>query len=162
MARELHSGNERIEQLDPVPADYVRKPEIQLVDNLDDPEYAERLRFNEDPVTIRIEESTQENAPLHYLVQVNGKGAEVLVGDKWFEFKHLPVGQQIVTKRKYLEVLLRAKQTRVSHFQDEPAADFSRMNEARRVTSAMVAVSIIHDPSPKAHAWMQEMTRRNF
>ena len=163
MARELHSESAPIEQLASVGTDqYAREPEIQLVDRIESNDYAEALAFEEDPVTIRIEPGHEENAPEHHLVQVNGKGAEVLINGQWLAFGYLPVGQQIVVKRKYLGVMLRSKRTRITHWQDEVGPSATNMNIAKRDTMGTMAVSIIHDPSPKAHAWMTELRRRNY
>lgn len=163
MPRAIESEDHPIEQLPPIGTDiYQREPEIQLVDRIDDKDWLETLAFNEDPVTIRIEESAEENAPQYHLVQVNGRGAEVLIDGKWLIFGYLPVGLQVVTKRKYLEVLLRSKRTRITHMQDDAGPNPALMNVAHRATSATMAVSIIHDPSPRAGAWVAELKRRNF
>lgn len=163
MPTEIQSDHHPIEQLPPVwTGVYQREPEIQLVDRIDDKDWLDTLAFNDDPVTIRIEESAEENAPQYHLVQVNGRGAEVLIDGKWVIFGYLPVAQQIVTKRKYLEVLLRSKRTRITHTQDEAGPNPALMNVAHRATSATMAVSIIHDPSPRAGAWIGELKRRNY
>lgn len=163
MARhELHTESAPIEQLPPIVTDSLdREPEVIFADRIESNDYLDALAFNEDAVTIRIEPGIEENAPQFHPCWVNGKGAEVLVNGRWLEFKHFPVAEVLTTKRKYLEVLLRSKRNSIiTHIVEQPGRD--PINEVRRPTSATMAISIIHDPSPRAAAWMTELRRRNW
>ena len=82
---------------------------IQAVDSPLGKAQLENLRFAEDPVTIILTPAREKNAAKYRDCWVNGKGIEVLIGNLWQEWKAIPTGAQVVTKRKYVEVLLRAK-----------------------------------------------------
>jgi hypothetical protein len=161
---ELHTSDLPIDQMPPVtelPAD--RDSPVILTDRIESNDYLEALAFNEDPVTIRIEPSAEENAPTFFPCWVNGKGAEVLVGGKWVEFRggQLPIGEVLTTKRKYLEVMIRSKRNTVVA-QGHMVAGEDAINETRRMTSATLAISIIEDRNPRGAAWATEFRRRNF
>ena len=159
--QELNSDTMPIEQLPPISGDGDRNPDIILVDKIEPNEYLEALAFNEEPVTIRIEPGIEENAPLYHPAWVNGRGAEVLINNRWVTFNFLPVGEVVTTKRKYLEVLLRSKRNSViTVVREEQGRD--PVNEVRRPTSATMAISIIEDRNPRASAWIAELRRRNY
>jgi hypothetical protein len=164
MARvELQTGTLRVEQGKPLPEDLSeRQPEIIEVDNIEAQslkEYADRLAFNEEPVTIRIEPSAEENAPDFHPVWVNGVGAEVMFQGRWVSFGFLRVGEVITTKRKYVEVLLRSKRSFVrTTFDYTPDGD--TRNFTPRTTSQLMAVSIVKDTNPRGAAWATELVRR--
>jgi hypothetical protein len=166
MARQqLHTSDVETEQLPPIfddGSDDERLPEVILVDErMAKKEYLADLAFNEEPVTILIQPGAEENAPNYHLCSVNGKGAEVLLDRKWIEFKYLPVGQEVTTKRKYLEVLLRSKRnTVIAGYQLQDGKD--PVNTTMRPTSAAMAVTIVEDRSPRGRAWASEMLRRNY
>ncbi len=114
----------------------------------------EALAFNEEPVEIMIYPSSEENAPLSVPVWVNGRGAEVLMQNKWYPMGHLPVGQRLVTRRKYAEVLLRAKRDKVST--EHQGTEVERpQNRVSRVSSAVANISVLRDDNPKGIEWMR-------
>ena len=121
-------------------------------------EYLEVLAFMEEPVTIRIERSSEKFAPPMIPCWVNGKGAEVFTNGKWVAQGHLPVGVPITTKRKYVEVLVAAKidsvQTKVQKFEDH------EKNMIERFPSSTAPLSILEDRSPKGAAWFAGLARR--
>lgn len=159
---EIPTGQMPIEQLPPIIHPDDRDSEIILVDpDLATKEYQEALAFNNEPVTIRIEPGTEENAAQFHPAWVNGKGAEALINGKWIAYGHLPVGEVLTTRRKYLEVLLRSKRnTVITTVHERPGQD--PINETRRPTSATMAISIIEDRNPRGAAWIAELRRRNF
>lgn len=115
---------------------------------------AEALAFNEEPVEIMIYPSSEENAPLTVPCWVNGRGAEVLMGSRWVPMGHLPVGQQLVTRRKYAEVLLRAKRDKVST--DHQGTEVERpQNKVHRISSAVANIQIVRDNNPKGIEWVR-------
>lgn len=117
----------------------------------------EQEAFMEEPVTIRIEENSRSDFPeSHAPVQVNGRGAEVLVKDNWVSMTWVPIGQMLTIKRKYVEVLARAKSDSVRTQHDDGNVDRPRNTLTRR-SSANYPMSIIHDPNPKGHEWMSRI-----
>ena len=116
------------------------------------------VAFMEEPVTIRIEENTSSEYPAtHAPVQVQGRGAEVMLDDgKWVEATWLPIGVPFTTKRKYVEVLARSKTDHVSTEHDE--ANVARpINRVRRRSSSTFPMSIIMDKNPKGHEWLSRI-----
>lgn len=143
--------------------DPTSRSEIVIADEALNKDYAEALAFMEEPVTIRIEPSSDQNAPGAHRCSVNGKGAEVLINGKWLEMTWLTVGIQYTTKRKYVEVLMRAKtdtvKTEVVQFED---INRQPENNVRRLTSRLATLSIIKDNNPKGPAWVDEVVRRQY
>lgn len=124
-------------------------------------DYLDELAFNEEPVTIRLEPSTDKNAAMWFPIWINGKGAEVLLGNRWVEFGHLPVGVVLVVKRKYVESILRAKVDTVSTTVIERNGE-NPENRVKRFTSALHSFSILQDKNPLGVAWLEEVRRRNM
>lgn len=157
-----HSDDYKIDQKSDLPGDLKdRGPEVVTVDRLPNQDYLDELAFNEEPVTIRLEPTAEKNAPSSFPVWVNGKGCEVFSNGRWFEMIYIPVGQIITTKRKYVEVIIRAKIDTVHTEVREPESEMPN-NVVRRFTSAVHSFSIIEDRSPKGVAWLTELRRRNF
>lgn len=158
MARELHTETMPIEQPPPFNLDDDRESDIQRVQRIESKDYLDALAFNEEPVTIRIEQGMEENAPQWHLVHVNGRGAEVLLDGKWMVWGQLPVDKVITTRRKFLEVMLRSKRT-VVH---SNIHNIDESNHLQRSTSALMAISIIEDRNPLGPEWIRELRRRNY
>lgn len=162
----LHSDTVKIEQKAPIIGDVKQKDrdsEIILVDKPLNKDYLDALAFAEDPVTVILNPSSQENAPTMFPVWVNGKGAEVFQNGRWDEIGYLPVGRPLTIKRKVLEVIIRAKIDRVTTVHEElDGRPENIINRVNRATSAVHSFSIINDPNPKGAAWATEMIRRNM
>lgn len=166
MARkELYSTDTGIDQLDALiddGSDDDRTPEIVLVDpEVATKDYQDALAFNENPVTILIAPGIEENAAQFQFCQVNGKGAEVLINRRWVSFGHLPVGQVLTTKRKYLEVLIRSKRNGVVTTVIRPDGE-DPINKTTRPTASVMAITLVEDRNPRGVAWFQEMIRRQL
>lgn len=127
---------------------------------LEDTVQAERLAMGEDPVLIEITPSSEENAPTSYPAWVNGKGAEVFLNGQWLPVTYLPVGVAITVKRKYVEVLARAKTDHIKTVHDEANVALPR-NTIQRTTSAVANFTVLEDPNPRGPAWLAEIRRRN-
>jgi hypothetical protein len=165
MARqELHSEKlPPIEQKPPIVDPSTYDGDIVLTERTHQQDYLDELAFMEEPVTIRLEPSSDKNAAGAFPVWVNGKAAEILSADgkRWLEIGYLPVGQVLTTKRKYLEIIIRAKidtvQTKILEMESE------RPNNAiTRFTSPITSFSIIEDANPRGPAWVAELRRRNL
>lgn len=166
--RELHTGDMEIRQkssivlagLDEALEHDSEKeiiPEKQLI-----AERMEALAFNEEPIMIRIEPSSEKNAPKCVDCWVNGKGAEVFdTHDKrWYAYGALPVGRAIITRRKYVEVLARSKRDEVTteiigKDKDRPE------NIVHRETSQRATFSVIDDRNPKGVEWLRRLIYSN-
>lgn len=122
-------------------------------------DYLDELAFNEEPMTIRMLPSSDENAETRIPCTIQGKGIEVfLEGMGWREFKALDVGVQYVTKRKYVEVFARAKHTSVRtsvtgnlHLNEEP------VNTLVPSTRVKYPFEVILDANPRGRAWLQKL-----
>jgi hypothetical protein len=121
----------------------------------------DKLAFAEEPITILIHRSGERFAPrCTDYIGVNGKGAEMLFKNGWVSIGYLPRGQAIVTKRKYVEVLARAKQDNVN-------ANYTRTNESEepvnfvdRSTVSLCAFSVIKDENPLGAEWLSQILRQ--
>jgi hypothetical protein len=117
-------------------------------------DYLAALEFNEEPLRIIIEENGRSDLPeTHAPVAVQGKNAEVLINGKWVEVGWLPIGQEIITKRKYVEVLLRAKTDTFKTIHDDATVERPR-NSVNRRTSAQYPVTVLQDNNPKGGEWL--------
>jgi hypothetical protein len=122
-------------------------------------DYLDELAFMEEPVSIRLEPSTDRNAANSYPVWCNGQAAEVLVNGKWRTIGYLPVGQVITVKRAVLEIIARAKTDDVRTAINEADPDRPR-NQVWAEPRAVHAFSVIEDRNPKGPAWLAEIRRR--
>lgn len=129
-------------------------------DVLRDKDRLERLAMGEDPVTIIINPSNEENAPTSYPCWVNGKGAEVFLNGEWLPITYLPVGVELVTRRKYVEVLARAKTDNIRTVHDSANVERPR-NRIERTTSAVANFTVLEDKNPRGPAYFAELRRRN-
>jgi hypothetical protein len=162
MAREFHSSQlPKTEQLPPVgdPATY--DGDVVLTEKTHQQEYFDELAFMEEPVTVRLEPSSDKNAAGAFPVWCNGKGAEIMLGNRWCECAYLPVGQVLTTKRKYLEIIIRAKVDTV-HTEIRNMDSERPDNRVQRFTSPVHSFSIIEDRNPRGAAWVSELRRRNL
>lgn len=160
--REIHTSDVKIDQKAPLLNDGSdRAPEIVVADKMPNTEYADELAFNEEPVTIRIAPSTEKNAARHIYCAVNGTGCEVMVNGQWKQMPYVPVAQVLTVKRKYVEVLIRAKKDEITTEHQDVGSEYID-NRVNRSTSAVAALSIIEDKNPRGGAWATELMRRNF
>lgn len=115
------------------------------------------LAFMEEPMTIYIEPSGSEDSEQFAQVAVNGKGAEVFDANtgKWYPIGYLPVGKEITTKRKYVEVLARSKPQKVKTRVDDPRGD--PRNVVQRFTHSRFPFSVLEDKNPKGRAWLSRI-----
>lgn len=75
-------------------------------------EYAEEIAFNEEPVVIFIHPNMMVKRPEQFVqVYVNGVGAEMYnyQTGQWQQVGVLPVGQNVTTRRKYVEAIANAR-----------------------------------------------------
>lgn len=120
----------------------IERPDREIVtaDGVD-MDYAAQLAFNEEMVDVIVHESTEPNAQQLVDVYVNGTPQRF-----WR-------GKVQTVKRKYVEVLARAKQTGIKTTVD--MSNGEPVNRIQRHTALRYPFSIQHDPNPKGHAWLR-------
>lgn len=161
--QELHSEQlPPVQQMPDITDTDAYDGDIVLTEDVLKKEFADALAFMEEPVTIRIEPSMDQNAAQWLSVWVNGRGAEVLINGQWIEWKHLPVAEVLITKRKYIEVIVRAKVNSITTPDMNQAAHVAENNKLARFTTPVHSFSIIEDRNPKGPAWMSELRRRSY
>ena len=161
--KELHSDDMgKIEQKRDIGDDNFHEPEIVEVDPaLASKDYLDELKFNEEPVTIRIEPSTDKNAGNVFPVWNNGIPAEVFERGQWRRIGWLPVGRPLIVKRKTVATMIMAKIDTIETQILDPTEEKPN-NVIRRFTSAVHSFSIMEDNNPKGAAWATELRRRNM
>jgi hypothetical protein len=134
---------------------------IEIVEKLPEQQYAEELKFGDDPVTGILSPSPDPKAAKQVYCAVNGKGAEVWDerNRRWIEFKYLPVARKITMKRKYWEVLARS---RVDSFSTREVTPTPHANQdgfvLDPVTVQAAPFNVFHDPAGvKGHEWLQRV-----
>lgn len=163
--QEIQTADIPIEQKPDISAEQLadRAPEIVQAQQLPQKDYLDELAFNEEPVTIRIEPSTEKNAATSHYCAVNGKGVEALDRNgQWKEITYLPVGIELTIKRKYVAVLASAKFDTIDTSVGEQRDDGFIANDVKRRTSGVVVFSVLQDKNPLGAAWLTEYRRRNF
>ncbi len=160
----LHTDDIKIEQKSDISDDPSKYTGDIVKAEKIDRAMADELAFNEEPMTIRLEPSSEQNAATSYPVWVNGKGCEVLMNGRWLEMTYIPVGIVVTTKRKYVEGLIRSKidTLHTTKTDVEDVRVDSESNVIRRFTRAVHSLSIIEDRNPAGIAWLSEIRRRNF
>lgn len=122
---------------------------------------AEALKMGEEPVTIMVARSTEKNAPASVDCWVNGKGIEIMLGDRWVPTGAAPRGIPFTTKRKYVEVLMRARIDSVENKHD-PVGSEHVNNWVERNTSQFAHVQLLKDDNPNSLVWFESISRRNM
>jgi hypothetical protein len=162
---ELSNANFTPEQKPPIqmpPIDEPVERESDLVTALDSitPADFDALAFAEEPVTILIHRSVEKfSPPTTDYIAINGVGAEMLYKNGWVRMGYLPRGRSIITKRKYVEVLARAKQDSVTTNVIERDGE-DPLNFVERVTTSTMSFTIMEDKNPLGAAWLEQLVRQ--
>ena len=119
---------EEIEQLD-----------APIIDNT-----LEELAFMEEVLTIHIEPTSEKYAKQVVDVYVNGVA-------EW-----IPVGKPYKVRRKYVEVLARAKQETINTVSGS-TDDVNPENRVQRFNASKYPFSVLNDPSPRGAAWLTRL-----
>ena len=147
--REFHSGDMDVGQKSdiyiPPEGPVVREQEsIVAVEGAFDMSLAEALKFMEEPVTIRLEHSSEKFAPKVLDFTVNGV-------TEW-----VPVGQPVTLKRKYVEVIARCKPDDISTYTGS-TDDENPQNRIQRFTRAKHPFTVIQDANPRGFDWLTKV-----
>lgn len=115
--------------------------------------YLEALAFANEAIMIELEPPMEDNPPHCHPCWVQGKGAEIFHDGRWIAYGAFPYGVKIITRRKYAEVLLRSKRTRIAsgYTKFERTED----NWIKPSTTATVMMRIHEDRSPLAKEWLE-------
>lgn len=139
--RETDSADQKLRPLDAIGTRDDIEPVIVSENLLKNTEQLERLAFNEDVLTIRIGRSREKNAAAFEHAGVQGEQV-------W-----LPVEMPVRVKRKFVEVLAQSQPMDVQTECGKDPSDALTYNRVKRTVSSRVAISILHDPSPKGQEW---------
>ena len=122
--------------------------EVRLVEPVHtdgvDKVYADALAFMEEKVTVMIHEDADPNAENPVQVACNGTNQFFLRG------------QAQDVRRKYVEILARAKRTRISTPEITDGSG-ARTNGLRSASSLRYPFSVLHDSNPKGPAWLKSV-----
>lgn len=131
---------------------------VKVDSELNDDAFHDEAFLNE-PVTILINRSHEKNfAPkCTDLVAINGIWAEMLVNGEWLRIGYLPRGRAITIKRKYVEVLARA---RYDSFQTEVLQPVNEdpINNVTSIANYTLPFQMIKDDNqPKGQEWLEKL-----
>ena len=118
---------------------------VEVVDGPSLGDYAKQLAFNEEYVEVVVHESTDKNAEPIVDVYCNGTPQRFVRG----------VTQKV--KRKYVEILARARQTSISTKVSAQGADGETVNRIDKHTAARYPFSVVYDANPKGGAWLKQV-----
>lgn len=107
-------------------------------------DYADALAFMEEKVTVMIHESSDVNDENPVQLACNGVNQ--------FFFR----GQEQDVKRKYVEILARAKRSRISTPEITDGSG-ARTNAIRKATSLRYPFSVLYDANPKGPSWLKSV-----
>lgn len=151
MTKELDTRGERTGQAKPIDMPTTkpgikRDTSVELLDGVCDvDDFAAELAFLEEPVDVLVHESTDNSAAPIVEVFHNGTPQRFIRG------------QVQTVKRKYLEVLARAKRTGYSQsvYRDQVSGEaIQRMNPH---TALQFPFSVMNDTNPRGPAWVKKI-----
>jgi hypothetical protein len=149
--KEVSTSDMEVGQRPPVDLDN-RESSIEMVEGRIESKRMDDLAFMEEPLTISIQKGSEKYAANMVQCAIEGRGAEQFINGKWVSFGWLPVNRPVITKRKYVEVLARAKsdtvETKVQKFEDHED------NRAIINTSGKYPLSVIRDANPIGYEWL--------
>jgi hypothetical protein len=124
----------------------VSRPAIETVEGPQAMNHAAEMAFMEEPVTIIVHESSDPNDPdPNPLLQVNGR-TQYIIRCK----------EQVV-RRKYVEVLARAKKTAYTQSMRHDAVTGNVYQSMNPRTALRYPFSVIEDRSPKGRDWLRKV-----
>ena len=124
-------------------------PLVNGIESVDDEalpaQHADRLAFMEEPLVIRLEPSSERNAPRMARASVNGD-------TKW-----IPVGIPVKLRRKHVEVLARAQPFGVQT-DTGTAMEANPHNRVVKTPYRRHPFTVIRDENPRGVAWLNKVT----
>jgi len=116
--------------------------QIEIVDKPLEKTMADSLAFMEERVTVMVHEDTNPNAENPVQVSCNGVN------------QFFMRGQSQEFKRKFVEILARAKRTSISTPETTDSSG-ARTNAIRQSTSLRYPFQVIFDANPRGSAWLK-------
>lgn len=158
--REIHTGDMQVPQkpsvnLDTFDEDARKEHSTVILEATADNNFLEQLAYAEQPVTIRVERSSEKNAPRFADCYVNGRGAELLHQGKWQSVGWIPCGVVVTTKRKYVEVLMRSRpdDCETDVIMHEGQDPFNKLNFTTRQKFPISIIEDKHPIDPSGYEW---------
>lgn len=147
-------------KMPPIDEPVERESDIILAENPLEKDAFEALKMAEDPIKIIIHRSVEKFSPgVTDYIGVNGVAAEMQNRNgEWVKVGYLPRGVSLITKRKYVEVLARAKQDTVNTTVLERDNE-DPQNFVERVTTSTMSFTVLEDKNPKGHEWLERIVR---
>lgn len=123
---------------------FLEAANVETVDGPDWKDKAAELAFLEEPVIVRVAESTDKNASHVVETWVNG------IAQRFWR------GQPQVVKRKFVAALASAKETAYSqeHYQDGNGLDAIRNHQH---TAPRYPFTVLRDDNPRGEAWLTRL-----
>lgn len=145
---QTHTDDLHQRTLPPIDTDRDRETVIEPADKFIRTAELEMAKFMEDVLTIRIERGREKNAPAWVDVYVNGVC-------QWIK-----VGEVQKVKRKFIEVLARSQPFSVTTTHGSTNEERPQ-NRIERSQFAQYPFSVLNDPSPMGHEWLQRVYMDN-
>lgn len=130
------------------PLDKMRRPDQRIegvdIDVIANMDHAQQLAFLEEYVVVNIHETGEQGAENPVVLHVNGRAVAIVRGE------------DTAVRRKYVELMLRAKpeniQTRITR-----GADGEPRNHIDKTRSLKYPFSIVLDRNPRGPAWARKV-----
>lgn len=107
-------------------------------------DYAAALAFFEEKLDVVVHESTDKNAEPIVDVYCNGTPQRFVRG------------QTQSVRRKYVEILARARQTSIDTKVSAQGADGEVVNRITKHSAVRYPFSVVYDPNPRGHQWLKQ------
>lgn len=140
----VDTTNEYLGNENPVTIGEIGRGDVDELERVGDMRKAEKLAFMEEPVTIVVMSSGDENELGLVQVAVNGVT------------QFIKRDEPITVKRKYVERLARAKKTDFNQALDDSRGEVS-FNILTRRHSLRFPFSVVHDANPKGPGWLKSI-----
>lgn len=139
----VDTTNEYLGNANPVTIGEIGRGDVDEIEVVKDVTKAEKLAFMEEPVTIVVMSSGDQNEVDLVQVAVNGVT------------QFIKRDQPITVKRKYVERLARCKKTDFNQTLDDRMGE--AMNTLQRRHSLRFPFSVIQDANPKGAGWLKQI-----
>jgi hypothetical protein len=140
----VDTTNEYLGNANPVTIGEIGRGDVDEIEVVKDVSKADKLAFMEEPVTILVMSSGDQNEIPLVQVAVNGVT------------QFIRRDEPITVKRKYVERLARCKKTDFNQALDDSQGEVS-FNVLTRRHSLRFPFSVIQDPNPNGAGWLKQI-----
>ena len=141
--RELDAGSEYLGAAPEIDLDGGARGDVESIVTEVGVGGVEQEAFMNDELTVIVASNGADDETPSVAVGVNGS------------FIYLPRDETILVKRKYVEVLARAKKTDYDQTLDHSLGE--RMNKLKQRHVLKYPFTVISDPNPAGHQWLREI-----